>query len=282
MPEVTHLPPDCCTDDIIEVLERDGAAIVDGFVSNIWLAEFNNAIQMPIDHYTPYDYGEPEAEEFLGRQTVRLNGLISKAPNYIDLIADERLLTLMDHFLGPECGQFRLNSSEIIEIHGGETSQVLHWDDMIWPAHFWAPNRLLQFNVMIAGTDFTATNGATQVVPGSHTWDHSAREATPAEIAQATMKAGSAVFIPGKTLHGGGTNTDGSRRRAIVASYVLGWLRTQENHFLHTTVEQAKEWPERVRQLLGYELYAHYDDNIQGGPLGYYEYGCPSALFDEG
>jgi hypothetical protein len=33
---------------------------------------------------------------------------------------------------------------------------------------------------------------------------------------------------------------------------------------------------------LGYELYAHYDDNIQGGPLGYYEYGCPSALFDEG
>jgi ectoine hydroxylase-related dioxygenase (phytanoyl-CoA dioxygenase family) len=96
------------------------------------------------------------------------------------------------------------------------------------------------------------------------------------------MKAGSAVFIPGKTLHGGGTNTDGSRRRAIVASYVLGWLRTQENHFLHTTVEQAKEWPERVRQLLGYELYAHYDDNIQGGPLGYYEYGCPSALFDEG
>ena len=57
MPELTHLPPDCFTDDIIEVLERDGAAIVDGFVSNIWLAEFNNAIQMPIDHYTPYDYG---------------------------------------------------------------------------------------------------------------------------------------------------------------------------------------------------------------------------------
>ena len=36
------------------------------------------------------------------------------------------------------------------------------------------------------------------------------------------MKAGSAVFIPGKTLHGGGNNTDGIKRRAIVASYVLG------------------------------------------------------------
>ena len=281
MPQVTHLPPDCSTDDVIDLLEQDGAAIVDGFVSDIWLAEFNAAVQTSVDHYTPYDYGEPEAEEFLGRQTVRLNGLMNKAPNYIDLISDERLLTVMDHFLGPQCGQYRLNSSEVIEIHGGETAQELHWDDVIWPAHFWAPDKLLQFNVMVAATDFTENNGATQVLPGSHRWDHSTREAKAEEVTLATMKAGSAVFIPGKTLHGGGTNTDGTKRRAIVASYVLGWLRTQENHFLHTSVEQAKTWPQRVRELLGYDLYAHYDDNIQGGPLGYYEYGSPSVLFDK-
>ena len=281
MPQVTHLPPDCSTDDLIDLLEQDGAAIVDGFVSDIWLAEFNAAVQTSVDHYTPYDYGEPEAEEFLGRQTVRLNGLMNKAPNYIDLISDERRLTVMDHFLGPQCGQYRLNSSEVIEIHGGETAQELHWDDVIWPAHFWAPDKLLQFNVMVAATDFTENNGATQVVPGSHRWDHSTREAKAEEVTLATMKAGSAVFIPGKTLHGGGTNTDGTKRRAIVASYVLGWLRTQENHFLHTSVEQAKTWPQRVRELLGYDLYAHYDDNIQGGPLGYYEYGSPSVLFDK-
>ena len=281
MPQVTHLPPDCSTDDLIDLLEQDGAAIVDGFVSDIWLAEFNAAVQTSVDHYTPYDYGEPEAEEFLGRQTVRLNGLMNKAPNYIDLISDERLLTVMDHFLGPQCGQYRLNSSEVIEIHGGETAQERHWDDVIWPAHFWAPDKLLQFNVMVAATDFTENNGATQVVPGSHRWDHSTREAKAEEVTLATMKAGSAVFIPGKTLHGGGTNTDGTKRRAIVASYVLGWLRTQENHFLHTSVEQAKTWPQRVRELLGYDLYAHYDDNIQGGPLGYYEYGSPSVLFDK-
>ena len=124
------------------------------------------------------------------------------------------------------------------------------------------------------------SNGATLVVPGSHKWDHSKRQPKQKEITQAVMKAGSAVFIPGKTLHGGGNNTDGVKRRAIVASYVLGWLRTQENHFLHTSIDEAMEWPERVRQLLGYDLYAHYDENIQGGPLGYYEYGSPSALFE--
>ena len=280
MTKITTLPSNSSTEDIIEVLEKDGAAIVDGFVSQEWLSEFNSAIQTSIDNYKPFDYGEPEAEEFLGRQTVRLNGLIRKAPNYIDLITDDRLLTIMDHFLTPNCGQYRLNSSEIIEIHGGETAQELHWDDVIWPAHFWAPDLLLQFNVMIAATDFTESNGATLVVPGSHKWDHSERQPKQNEITQAVMKAGSAVFIPGKTLHGGGNNTDGIKRRAIVASYVLGWLRTQENHFLHTSIDEAMEWPERVRQLLGYDLYAHYDENIQGGPLGYYEYGSPSALFE--
>ena len=280
MTHITTLPSNSSTDDIIEVLEKDGAAIVDDFVSQEWLSEFNSAIQTSIDNYKPFDYGEPEAEEFLGRQTVRLNGLIRKAPNYIDLITDDRLLTIMDHFLAPNCGQYRLNSSEIIEIHGGETAQELHWDDVIWPAHFWAPDLLLQFNVMIAATDFTESNGATLVVPGSHKWDHSKRQPKQKEITQAVMKAGSAVFIPGKTLHGGGNNTDGIKRRAIVASYVLGWLRTQENHFLHTSIDEAMKWPERVRQLLGYDLYAHYDENIQGGPLGYYEYGSPSALFE--
>lgn len=280
MTQITTLPSNSSTENIIEVLEKDGAAIVDGFVSQAWLSEFNSAVQTSIDNYKPFDYGEPEAEEFLGRQTVRLNGLIRKAPNYIDLITDDRLLTIMDHFLSPNCGQYRLNSSEIIEIHGGETAQELHWDDVIWPAHFWAPNLLLQFNVMIAATDFTESNGATLVVPGSHKWDHSERQPKQNEITQAVMKAGSAVFIPGKTLHGGGNNTDGIKRRAIVASYVLGWLRTQENHFLHTSIDEAMEWPERVRQLLGYGLYAHYDENIQGGPLGYYEYGSPSTLFE--
>ena len=148
MAEVVHLPGDCAVEDIIEVVEEHGAAIVDGFVSQAWLAEFNTQIQTSIESYEPYDYGGRDAAEFLGYKTVRLQGLISRAPCYADLIADERLLGVMDHFLAPNCGLYRLNSSEVIEIHGGETAQELHVDDMIWPLYEWQPDRLLQFNVM--------------------------------------------------------------------------------------------------------------------------------------
>lgn len=281
MAEIVHLPADCNATDIVSVVEEHGAAIVDNFMSAEWLSAFNAEVATAIDDYEPYDYGGRDAVEFLGRQTVRIQGLISLAPSYVELIADKRLLGVMDHFLAPSCGQYRLNSSEVIEIHGGETAQELHIDDMIWPVHYWNPDRLLQFNVMIAGTDFTETNGATQVVPGSHKWDDVWREVKPDEIARATMKASSAVFIPGRTLHGGGANSDGVARRAIVASYVLGFLRTQENHFLSTSLKQASGWSETVRTLLGYDLYAHRDDDMEVGPLGYHNYRSPATLFED-
>ena len=280
MAEIVHLPPSATASDIVSVMAEHGAVIVDDFVTPQWLKEFNESVRTSIDAYTPYDYGEPEAMEFLGYNTVRLNGLVSKASNYLDLMLDERLLGVMDQLLAPSCGQYLLNSSEIIEIHGGETAQELHVDDMIWPGHFWMPGRMLQCNTMVAGTEFTESNGATQVVPGSHLWDDPERTPRPDEIARAVMTAGSIVFVGGKTIHGGGSNTSGEARRAIVTSFVLGWLRTQENHFLHTTVEQAKSWPARARQLLGYDLYSHYHDDMMAGPLGYYEYGSPEVLFD--
>ena len=280
MAEIVHLPPSATASDIVSVMAEHGAVIVDDFVTPQWLKEFNDSIRTSIDAYTPYDYGEPEAMEFLGYNTVRLNGLVSKASSYLDLMLDERLLGVMDQLLAPSCGQYLLNSSEIIEIHGGETAQELHVDDMIWPGHFWMPGRMLQCNTMVAGTEFTESNGATQVVPGSHLWNDPERIPRPDEIARAVMTAGSIVFVGGKTIHGGGSDTSGEARRAIVTSFVLGWLRTQENHFLHTTVEQAKSWPARARQLLGYDLYSHYDDGLMAGPLGYYEYGSPQVLFD--
>ena len=57
MTQITTLPSNSSTDDIIEVLEKDGAAIVDDFVSQEWLSEFNSAIQTSIDNYKPFDYG---------------------------------------------------------------------------------------------------------------------------------------------------------------------------------------------------------------------------------
>ncbi len=130
---------------------------------------------------------------------------------------------------------------------------------------------------MIAASDFTAANGATLVVPGSHAWPRD-RVAKDGEIVQAVMRAGDAAIIRGDTLHAGGTNADGTPRRAVSVAYCLGWLRPVENSFLNVPIEIVKTLPERAREPLGYEIHDGLD--VDSGFLGYYEMGSPTALFD--
>ena len=112
--------------------------------------------------------------------------------------------------------------------------------------------RSCQLASVIALVDFTAENGATRVVPGSHRWDWE-RMPEAHEFAMAAMPAGSAVIYLGSTLHGGGPNTTANQwRRGMHLSYVLGWLRTEENHYLATPPAIARTLPRQAQELLGY------------------------------
>ncbi len=49
---------------------------------------------------------------------------------------------------------------------------------------------------------------------------------------------------------------------------------------LSTNVEQAAGWSETIWSLLGYDLYAYHYSEMDAGPLGYYDYRSPAALFE--
>lgn len=211
---------------------------------------------------------------------MRLHGLLAKAPSFVDLMIDSRILAMMDHWLLPRCSSYLFSAGELIEIRGGETAQRFHVDDGSWPV--W-PRRgagLLQMNVMVAATDFTEGNGATLVAPGSHRW-RGGRLPGEDEIAQAVMPQGSIAIVRGDCLHAGGASTDGTRRRAISLSWCLGWLRTVENTWLTTPLDVVAGLPPRARELLGYEIYDGSADEVRSGFLGYHEMGSPRVLFGD-
>lgn len=70
-----------------------------------------------------------------------------------------------------------------------------------------------QFSTIWALTDFTESNGATRVVPGSHLWEDD-REPQPHEITYAGMEAASVLVYSASVLHGGGRNDSERLRRA--------------------------------------------------------------------
>ena len=97
----------------------------------------------------------------------------------------------------------------------------------------------------------------------------------------AEMRAGSAVIYLGSSLHGGGPNTTADkRRRAMHMSFVVGWLRTEENNYLVNPVDTVRDLPERTQELLGYRVH----DAIAsgGGAMGLYLSNDPIEMMKAG
>ncbi|MCH1542721.1 MAG: phytanoyl-CoA dioxygenase family protein, partial [Alphaproteobacteria bacterium] len=167
------------------------------------------------------------------------------------LVMDERILEPCNAFLGPYCEKVQLHLTQIIRIRGGQKAQPIHRDRWAWGTHL--AHVEPQFNTIWAITDFTAENGATQVVPGSTKWPDNA-EIKPEQITQAEMKAGSVLIYSGSVFHGGGENRSSSDRIGINITYTLGWLRQEENQYLTCPPELAKTLPRDLQALVGYSM----------------------------
>lgn len=223
----------------------------------------------------------PAHQMFFGEQTRHIAGIASRSKTFIDEILLHPLaLGICDDVLLPNCASYRLNLAHVLDRGPSSKQQYLHRDDEIYsflPRPF--PGQVM-LAALFALNDFTSQNGATRIAPGSHTWDPD-RVAQQQDLVAAEMPAGSAVFYLGRTIHGGGPNTtDSQRRRGMHLSYTLGWLRTEENNFLTTPLEIARQLPQRAQELLGYS--AHDAIATGGGFLGTVDTRNPIDLIKSG
>jgi ectoine hydroxylase-related dioxygenase (phytanoyl-CoA dioxygenase family) len=188
------------------------------------------------------------------------------------------LLSVCDALLGPACARYQLNIAHVLDRGPGAEAQFLHRDEMVW-VHVPRPHPELQLATVIALEDFRVENGATRAVPGSHRWP-AERQPEPGEIADAVMPAGAAVIYLGSTTHGAGANTTADRRRrGMHVSYVVGWLRTEENQYLSVPASVVRELPRRAQELLGWA--AHDALSAGGGYLGTVDLRDPVELLAE-
>ncbi len=265
-PQLTSLDPGTPLSEILTVIERDGGVIVRDFLDPDLLKRLNSELDCHLDACPPGSRGEqPLWQTFHGRNTKRICGLTARCPSFVEVLTHPTLLAYADTLLLPNCGSYWLNTSQMMVIGPGEPAQMLHRDDGNWP-HFPWPRFELTVSSLFALSDFTGENGATWVVPGSNRWEHESRRPQLHEIAKASMPAGSVLLYSGRVLHGAGENSTATEwRRGMHVSYVLGWLRPEEHHFLQVPLEVARTLPERVRQLLGYSTYL---PSGVGGRLG--------------
>jgi ectoine hydroxylase-related dioxygenase (phytanoyl-CoA dioxygenase family) len=249
---------------IAEALLADGYVIVERLAPELTdraMAELSADIDAAPTGHT----------DFLGDRTKRLGGLLRRSAAAREMAVHPMVMALADAVLQPNCVRYQLNYSGIMHLLPGAKAQELHRDGDLYPFRHPCPPTLMP--TMWALTDFTADNGATSVVPGSHRWAEE-RDPTADEIVSAVMPAGSLLVYLGGTIHGGGANVSGSLvRTGLAFQYSLAWLRQEENQYLANPPEIARTYPERLQRLIGYDY---------GGPyLGFVDGDSPQRLLHE-
>lgn len=275
-PALTRLPATCTLDDILEVSDRDGGVIIEGWMGPDLVERLNTEIQPWLDAHPGTRSGSVASDEFLGHRTRRLHGLLVKAPSFLEVLIDERLVGYAEAVIAPVGPTIIFDQGEIIDIGPGESAQPMHRDDDAWSMV--NATSALMVNTIAALVDITPEMGGTLVVPGSHRWDPD-RVPTEAEAVACTLPAGSVLMFRGDTLHAGGANTTADRsRRALSTGFCAGWLRPVENSYTNIPLEVVRTLPRRAQELLGYALYD--GSSLDGGFLGYHDMGDPMSLFE--
>jgi ectoine hydroxylase-related dioxygenase (phytanoyl-CoA dioxygenase family) len=253
VPGLVTLAPTASIDEIMAVLDRDGALIVRDVIAHEEIARLKGEI-MPYVEAT-----RPGQDGFSGFQTTRTGALAARSGVCRDLIMNPMIQGLCERVLKPNCERWQLHLGQVIRIMPGQGAQPIHRDR--WALGPYMQGIEPQVNTIWAVSDFRRENGATQVVPGSITWPDD-RRPTADEITWAEMTAGSVLIYTGTVFHGGGANTSGADRIGLNITYTLGWLRQEENQYLSCPPEIARAFDPALQAMLGYDLGSY--------ALGYY------------
>ena len=238
-------------DDVVGALDESGYCIVEGLLSQTAAAAARSSLVDVLG-------GTPTGRnDFEGFKTKRVYALFAKTRAFDGPAIHPLLLGVLDRVLG----NYQLSAPTGIQIGPGEKAQGLHRDEGVYPLPTDYPNVVL--NTMWALDDFTVDNGATRLVPGSHKWTDRVPGRSD-EVVDAVMPAGSVAFYVGKIWHGGGTNTTDRPRLGVILEYVVSWLRAQENHLLAVPRETVADLPERLQELLGYNIHPPFLGYVDG------------------
>jgi ectoine hydroxylase-related dioxygenase (phytanoyl-CoA dioxygenase family) len=196
-------------------LDNDGFVVLEGFIGDALLHELRARIWQLFD-----EEGDRAGQEFRTEQHAhRLANLVDKGDVFRRAIVLPSLLPYVRHVLGPEIKLSSLNARSADP--ESDVGQPLHVDMAALPDEqgYWVCNTVWMLD------DFTAENGATRMIPGSHKWHTRPQDVLedpmaphPQEVLL-TGKAGTVAVMNAHMWHGGTGNRSSAPRLAMHAFF---------------------------------------------------------------
>jgi ectoine hydroxylase-related dioxygenase (phytanoyl-CoA dioxygenase family) len=193
-------------------LDELGYLVLPGFVPSPMLAELRERVEM-----LWAQEGSEAGSEFRHEPGARrLANLVDKGAIFADIVAMPEILECIEHVIGPGYKLSSLNARSTNP--NNAESQPWHADSgaIADERGYWVCNSLWMLD------DFTPENGATRMVPRSHTWRRLPEAGNTGSLPGeelVTGEAGTVVVMNAHMWHGGTANRTGRCRRALHAIY---------------------------------------------------------------
>lgn len=242
--EIPRFQEDADPDALAEALGERGCLVVERLVPETVMDEVRAEL-------APWmDATAPGIDEFSGHATRRTGALLARSATSRHLVVHPTVRAAVGRVLS-HATSYQLHLTQAIAIGPGETGQQIHRDQWAFDFFPFPPGYEVQCNTLWAMTDFTAANGATRVIPGSHRFEDRLRFGEQDTVA-AEMPRGSVLLYTGSLYHGGGANRTDEVRCGVNITYAVSWLRQEENQYLSVPLEVARTFDEDLQRLMGY------------------------------
>ena len=227
-------------------LREEGFCVIRGALGPSALAEIHDATYRAAESDRRRGWARDYAYGGDDHVNQRVWNLPSRDPVFCDLAEHPTAL----HFVKGVLGWPALLSSMSANItSGGGASMMLHADQGYMPQPW---ERAHGVNVAVCVDDFTAENGATCYVRGSHRLNQQATRDPAPELTPIEAPAGSMIVMDGRLWHTNGVNRNGVRRAGIFSWYTLPIYLPQENWFLSLNPAIRQFGSETLQTLFGF------------------------------
>jgi ectoine hydroxylase-related dioxygenase (phytanoyl-CoA dioxygenase family) len=261
---MTAVVDETAIDQHLARIALDGYTIVEDAIEPELVVEMRDTIRQ-----VARDLGvTPKGTAAEGHSTIRMYNLLAKHRAFQKMPVHHSVLPIVERLLDHGC---LLSGMTAIDIGPGEDAQPMHGDDHVMEKHLPRPRPPMMVTSMWALTDFTAENGGTQFVPGSHLWTEvpDPDDDLGDQVEYLEMPAGSVMVFHGCLWHGGGRNTTPDEwRLGVNVQYCPGFVRQQQNPYLGIPNEMLETMDTRLLELLGFRLYRGIMGHIDGRSPG--------------
>jgi Phytanoyl-CoA dioxygenase (PhyH) len=174
-------------------------------------------------------YKQSAAEKHLDLAAIGERDIIrvlpTVAPEFWEVAFNERLHKLLSQMLGDYYILNQVNGL-VNRANASRYSQAAYHRDL--PYQHFVCSRPIAINALFAMDDFTVENGATRVIPASHTREAFPSDGTIRRIEkQVTVPRGTFIVLDCMAYHAGSTNYSSVDRRAVNHVFTIPMLRQQ-------------------------------------------------------